>query len=131
MELTGLFFSALLSATVLPGGSEAVLVYLDSSEKYGFWELLSVATVGNTLGGMSSYLIGRVFPQRQFEKKSVQKAISTFSRYGSPILLLSWVPVVGDAFCVAAGWFRMNWIVAAIFIGIGKTARYAVLLAIL
>ncbi len=131
MELGGLFLSALLSATVLPGGSEAVLVYLDSRAERGFWTLLAVASVGNTIGGMSSYILGRLFPQRQSNKKGVQKAIAKITKYGSPVLLLSWVPIIGDVLCVGAGWLRINWLVSAIFIGVGKTARYTVLLVVL
>lgn len=131
MELGGLFLSALLSATILPGGSEAILVYLDSLAEHGFWTLLAVASIGNTIGGMTSYLLGRIFPQRQFTRTGVQKAIARISKYGSPALLLSWVPFIGDVLCVAAGWLRINWLVSVIFIGVGKTARYAVLLAIL
>ncbi|MDE0310589.1 MAG: DedA family protein [Acidiferrobacterales bacterium] len=131
MELGGLFLSALLSATVLPGGSEAILVYLDSLAEYGFWTLLAVASAGNTLGGMTSYLLGRIFPKRRFTSASASKAIAGISRYGPPLLLLSWVPVIGDGLCVAAGWLRINWLLSAILIGAGKTARYAVVLVVL
>ena len=128
MDLASLFVSALLSATILPGGSEALLVYLDAAAEHGFWTLLLVASVGNTIGGMTSYLLGRIFPMRQSKKKGVQNAVEKVTRYGPPILLLSWVPLIGDALCVGAGWLRVNWVYAAILIGVGKTARYAVLL---
>lgn len=128
MDLTGLFVSALLSATLLPGGSEAILVYLDAMTEHGFWTLLAVASIGNTIGGMTSYLLGRIFPHRQARKKDIQNAIEKITRYGPPVLVLSWVPIIGDVLCVGAGWLRINWIVSAIYIGVGKTARYAFLL---
>jgi len=46
-------------------------------------------------------------------------------------LLLSWLPVIGDPLCAAAGWLRLHWLLSLVFIGVGKTARYAVLLYLL
>ncbi len=105
-----------------------ILVYLNHSTSHGFWTLLSVAAAGNTLGGMTSYLIGRVVPTLHNDKPKLQASIARIKHYGLPVLLLSWVPLMGDVLCVAAGWMRINWIAAAIFIGIGKTLRYAVIL---
>lgn len=131
MDLTALFFSAFLAATLLPGGSEALLVYLDHISQHGFWILLATATVGNTLGGMVSYAMGRIIPAHRLSKPNLQRALIKIRQYGAPILVLAWVPFVGDALCVAAGWVRLNWISAAVFIGIGKTARYALVMAVL
>ncbi len=126
-----MFFSAFLAATLLPGGSEALLVYLDHISQHGFWILLATATVGNTLGGMVSYAMGRIIPAHRLSKPNLQRALIKIRQYGAPILVLAWVPFVGDALCVAAGWVRLNWISAAVFIGIGKTARYALVMAVL
>ena len=131
MELSALFFSAFLAATLLPGGSEVTLLYLDHTSQHGFWNLLVAATAGNTLGGMLSYGIGRVIPASKTKSKNFQQAVNRVQKYGSPILLLSWVPLIGDVLCVAAGWIRMHWLIAAVFIGIGKTLRYALLLLVL
>ena len=131
MDLTALFFSAFLAATLLPGGSEALLIYLDHVSQHGFWILLATATVGNTLGGMVSYAMGRIIPAHRLSKPNLQRALIKIRQYGAPILVLAWVPFVGDALCVAAGWVRLNWISAAVFIGIGKTARYALVMAVL
>jgi len=49
-------------------------------------------------------------------------------RFGAPVLLLSWLPVVGDPLCVAAGWLRLPWIAAFMFIALGKGLRYAALI---
>ena len=131
-SLWSLFVSAFLSSTLLPGGSEAVLVYLSSNETHSYLTLLTVATMGNTLGGMTSWglgwLIAIKYPARGLVKPAHQKAVVRIQHWGSPALLLSWLPVVGDPLCVAAGWLRVHWLASLVFIGIGKTARYAVLL---
>ena len=86
----------------------------------GLWPALAVATVGNTLGGSSSYLVGRLFPHR----KLGGRALEWVRRWGSPALLLSWVPIIGDALCVAAGWLRLNIWWSVLFMAIGKFGRY-------
>lgn len=126
-SLLALFTSSFLAATLLPGGSEAVLAGVLIAYPNLLWQALILATIGNTLGGMSSYLIGRLIP----DEKTMLKKIGNTSRYlewihshGAPILLLSWAPVIGDALCVAAGWLRVNWISAMIFMALGKFVRY-------
>lgn len=130
--LWGLFVSAFISSTLFPGGSEVVLAVLGSKDSYDPAVLLAVATVGNTLGGMSSWGIGRLlamrFPARGLLKQQHQHALLRLQRWGSPTLLFSWLPVVGDPLCLAAGWLRMNWLVSLLFIATGKAVRYAVLL---
>lgn len=119
-SLWALFASSFLAATLLPGGSEAVLFGVLHMHPGEVWPALGVATLGNTLGGMSSYLIGRLLPQAR-----PLKGLDAVRRYGSPVLLLSWVPVVGDPLCVAAGWLRLNPWLALLCIAAGKFARYA------
>lgn len=128
--LGGLFASAFLSATLLPGGSEAVLAYLAADRGYDPLTLLAVASVGNTLGGMSSWIIGRLLPAGRIQRPGEHRAVARIRRYGSPALLLSWVPIVGDPLCVAAGWLRVPWCRALAFIAAGKIARYAVVLVV-
>ena len=86
---------------------------------------LAVATFGNTLGGMSTYLLGRLLPNKG--QSLDPKRIATVSRYGSISLLLSWTPLVGDALCAAAGWLRLNWLDCLLWMSIGKAARYIVI----
>lgn len=128
MGLTAVFFSAFAAATLLPGGSEAVLAYADNAGYGDDVLLLVVATLGNTLGGMTSWLIGRVLPERRGSGDRAQRAIAHVRRWGPAVLLLSWVPLIGDPLCVAAGWLRINWLAALVFMAIGKAARYAVIL---
>ncbi len=128
IDLWGLFASAFLSSTLLPGGSEVVLAMLAHRGERDLPLLLAVATAGNTLGAMSSWLIGRLLPERWLEKPEHERALQRVRRWGSPVLLLSWLPVVGDPLCVAAGWLRIPWLPALAFIAAGKAARYLVIL---
>src|SRR5215813_9836140 len=119
LSLGGLFASSFLSATLLPGNSEIVLVALLHQAPALKWPALLVATIGNTLGGMTSYAIGRFIP-----KPREGRAVAWLKRYGPAALLLAWAPIVGDALCVASGWLRQNVLAAAAFIAVGKFARY-------
>ena len=121
-SLWTLFASSFLAATLLPGGSEVVLFGVLKLHPQQLWAALGVATLGNTLGGLSSYMIGRLIPQRQ-----QMKGLAAVQRYGAPVLLLSWVPIVGDPLCVAAGWLRLNPWWSALCIALGKFARYWIL----
>jgi membrane protein YqaA with SNARE-associated domain len=119
ITLGALFASSFLAATLLPGGSEAVLFAVLKMHPEQFWPALGVATLGNTLGGLSSYLLGRLIPQTK-----PLKGLATVQRWGSPALLLSWVPLLGDPLCVAAGWLRLNPLLASVYICVGKFVRY-------
>ena len=124
-SLWALFASSFLAATLLPGGSEAVLFAVLKLHPGQFWLALGIATLGNTLGGMSSYLIGRIIPQRKD-----LRGLRAVQKYGSPSLLLSWVPILGDPLCVAAGWLRLDPWRSALFMGLGKFGRYMVIASI-
>jgi membrane protein YqaA with SNARE-associated domain len=124
-SLWTLFASSFLAATLLPGGSEAMLFGVLKLHPEQLGPALGIATLGNTLGGMTSYLIGRLLPQ-----KEGLPGLPTVRRYGSPALLLSWVPIIGDPLCVAAGWLRLDPWLAALFIALGKLARYVAIAAL-
>jgi membrane protein YqaA with SNARE-associated domain len=123
-SLLSLFASSFLAATLLPGGSEAVLFAVLKAYPETLWTALAVATLGNTLGGMVSFGMGWLLPQTQ-QLKHVEKV----RKFGAPVLLLSWVPLIGDALCLAAGWLRLNPWQAVLYIAIGKFARYWVIAA--
>jgi membrane protein YqaA with SNARE-associated domain len=82
-----------------------------------------LATIGNTLGGLTSYGVGRLLPK----PATAPRALAIARRWGVPALLLSWLPVIGDALCVASGWLRQNLAAAALAIAVGKLARYLAL----
>ncbi len=118
--LGGLALSAFLAATLLPGGSEAVLAgLLVLRPELGLTAVLT-ATAANTAGGMSTWLLGRLLP-----RKETTPRLATLRRWGSVALLLSWVPVIGDALCVAAGVLRLNWAACLLWMAVGKGLRYA------
>jgi membrane protein YqaA with SNARE-associated domain len=121
--LGALFLSSFLAATLLPGGSEFVFAGVLATGAASLWPALAVATIGNTLGGLSSYLVGRLVPDR----KVGGRALEWVRRWGSPLLLLSWVPIIGDAFCVAAGWLRLNIWWSVFFMALGKLGRYYII----
>jgi membrane protein YqaA with SNARE-associated domain len=118
-SLLSLFTSSLLGATLLPGGSEAVLFAVLKAYPDSLWLALFAATLGNTLGGMISFAMGRLFPPT----KAI-KHVDKVRLYGTPTLLLAWLPIIGDALCLASGWLRLNPWQAALFMAIGKFARY-------
>lgn len=130
--LFSLFLSAFVSSTLLPGGSEVLLVYLATQSTENLWWLWAVASTGNTLGGVVSWLMGywliKRFPQRGLDEEKHQRGLSWLRRWGSVSLLLSWVPIIGDPLCFAAGWLKLSFIWSLVFIAIGKALRYAFLL---
>ena len=122
-SLWALFVSAFVSSTILPGNSEIVLVAVLRSGATLPAVAVAVATAGNTLGGLTTYGLGRLLPSRLPEGA----ALARVRRFGSAALLLSWVPVAGDALCAAAGWLKLSWIACTLAMAAGKLLRYAVL----
>lgn len=122
LSLWALFASSFVSATILPGNSEIVLLAVLKAGGASPALAVAVATVGNTLGGMTTYAMGRAVPSRLPAGRAVERT----RRYGPALLLLSWVPVAGDAFCAAAGWLRLPWPACLLAMAAGKLARYLV-----
>ena len=122
-SLAALFAAAFVSATVLPANSEIVLAAFVRAFPERFAAAVAVATVGNTLGGLTTYGLGRLVPARYVPHA---RALAWVKRYGAAALLLSWVPLVGDALCAAAGWLRVPAWAAALAMAAGKLARYLV-----
>jgi membrane protein YqaA with SNARE-associated domain len=119
--LAALFAAAFVSATLLPANSEIVLLAVLDAFPERFVEAIAVATVGNTLGGLTTYGIGRLAPGR---KGPDARAIAWMRRHGAWVLLLSWLPIIGDALCAAAGWLRVGVAPALAAMAAGKLARY-------
>ncbi len=132
----GLFLNAFLAATLIPLSSEAVLAALSRADGFDTALLFAVATLGNTLGAMVNWWLGRYclhwrerkwFP---FDAGQLDRAGGRFRRYGLWLLLLAWVPIVGDPLTFAAGVLRVRLLPFVILVGIGKAARYAAVLAV-
>jgi membrane protein YqaA with SNARE-associated domain len=132
--LSGLFLSSFLAATLLPGGSELVLLGLLALHPEQTLPALLLATLGNTLGGMTTYGMGRLVPAKvgagdmkspaAVTAKFAANHVAQLQRWGPPALLLAWAPIVGDALCAAAGWLRLAWLPCALWMALGKAARY-------
>ena len=119
-ELLGLLAASFLASTLVPLPSEAALfAYLQAYPERSTLAV-AIATFGNTAGGMTSYLIGRFIPQKEFHPG----AMSLVRRWGAPVTFLAFLPIVGDALCVAAGWLRIHWLAALAFMAAGRAARY-------
>jgi len=131
----GLFATAFLAATIFPMQSEAVLVGLILSDRYSLVGLVLVASVGNTLGAAVNWMLGRGI--ERFRDKSwfpvkpdkLEKAQAWYRKYGRWSLLLSWLPIGGDALTVVAGVLREPFWIFLILVFIGKSLRYVVLAA--
>lgn len=129
LEIGGLFLSAFVSSTIAPGGSEAVLAYMVTEGYYQSEHLVLVATIGNTLGAMTTWGLGMLaakkFPLAPMLSAKNQKALAIVRKRGAWALLLSWLPVIGDAFCFAGGWLRIPIVSGCLAIMLGKLGRYA------
>lgn len=136
LTYASLFAVAFLAATLLPVQSEAVLAGLLSLSEEPWGPLLAVATIGNTLGAVVNWALGRGIEsyqnRRWFPVKpgQLEKAKAHYQRWGRWCLFFSWVPVVGDAFTVLAGVLRERLWVFVVLVGAGKLARYLVVAAV-
>jgi membrane protein YqaA with SNARE-associated domain len=128
-----LFGSAFLSATLLPGSSEAVLLGLLASGTGQPALLVTVASLGNIAGATVNWSMGRYFllfkDRSWFPIKDATnaRAQAWFARYGIWSLLLSWVPIIGDPLTLVAGIMRVSIGQFLIFVGVGKVLRYALI----
>ena len=130
----GLFFSALISSTLLPGGSEVLLAWLLTESEHSHLLLWGAATGGNVLGslltwGMGYWIAGR-YPLRALDKPGHQRARRWLESYGPFGLLLAWLPIVGDPLCLVAGWLRFGFLISMVMITLGKALRYAVVIGL-
>lgn len=129
----GLFLASFLGASVVPLSSEPLLMALIAAGADPILSLL-VATSGNWLGGMSSYLIGRAGNWQWIEKwfrtphAKVLAWQHDIMRYGPLLAAFSWVPIVGDAASLALGFFRAPLWPTALFMLVGRFTRYLLLI---
>ncbi|MFG1388740.1 YqaA family protein [Xanthobacter versatilis] len=132
----GLFLVALAAATILPMQSETVLVALVLADARPAWALVAVASVGNVLGSMINWGLGRGierFSGRRWfpvSEAALARAQRWYRRYGKWSLLLSWMPVIGDPLTVVAGVLREPFGTFLLIVALAKIVRYAVLAAL-
>ncbi len=130
--LWGVFFAALLSATVLPGSSEVVLIALITAYPAQAWPGFGVALAGNLVGCLLSFFMGHAARQgyERFQNVKVdldRPMVRRLRRRGPPALVLSFLPLLGDALVLAAGWLKMPFWASLFWIAVGKGARYLLL----
>jgi membrane protein YqaA with SNARE-associated domain len=131
----GLFLASFFAATIFPFQSEAFLAALVVAGDHPWWLLLIVASAGNVFGAVVNWLLGRFLyefrDRRWFPVKAaaLERAGRHYRRWGVWSLLFAWVPFIGDPLTVVAGIFRTNLVLFFVLVAIGKTARYALLVA--
>jgi membrane protein YqaA with SNARE-associated domain len=133
--LSTVFVVAMLSATLLPMGSEPAVFGLLKLNPELFWPVLLVATVGNTVGGAISWWMGwgaeRTYERLRHHPPHEARALQWLHRFGPKACLLSWLPLVGDPLCAVAGWLRLPFWPCVGYMAIGKFARYLTMTAAL
>lgn len=127
-----LFIVSFLSATLLPLGSEALLIY-DISQNYNLFLLWLFATLGNSIGSMVNYILGYkgegyLVEKNYLKEEKLDKAKIFFDKYGVWSLWLSWLPIVGDPLTFVAGVLRYDFKVFALIVTFAKGLRYAVVI---
>lgn len=127
MAYVTLFGWSFLAATLVPLGSEPALAVL-AARAYPFWPLVLVATAGNYLGACTTYWIAKkaaALAGARREGGATPRAVRLVAERGAPILLLSWVPLVGDALVAAAGAAGTPFLAFSLWTAAGKFLRYA------
>ena len=123
-----LFFSAFISATLFPLGSEALFIY-DINEGYNIYLLLFFATIGNSLGSIFNYFLGLkgekyLIRKKLLSEKMILKLKNYFDKYGFYCLLFSWLPIIGDPLTFVAGILKYDLKKFVIIVTIAKFLRY-------
>lgn len=129
-----MFITAFSSATLIPMGSEAVLIY-NLTQEYDLLLMFSVAVIGNTLGSFVNYYLGfkgeeYLLRKKYLKEQTIIKHKITFDKYGSLALLLAWVPLLGDGLTFVAGMLRYSLLKFSIYVFLSKLFRYAIVVII-
>ena len=125
----GLFITSFLASTIVPLGSEGVVMYM-AIRGYNMAAVVIIASIGNYLGACTTYLLGRIGRERLLEKyikmdrDELKKAEKIFKKYGPPALLFTWLPIVGDALAAMGGLFELSFSIFSLYVFIGKLLRY-------
>lgn len=136
MAYAGIFTASFLAATILPAQSEGGLALLISSGTHSLAFLIFFASLGNTLGALVNWFLGRSLEtlksRRWFpvKEKQLDQAKRWYGKFGWWSLLLSWVPIIGDPITVASGFFRTPILLFLLIVAAAKTFRYLVVAAI-
>ncbi len=125
----GIFAGSFLAATVIPFSSDLLLIGALIAGSDPLFTFIS-ATIGNWLGGLSSYYVGYLGKWEWIEKwfrvkrETLERQKTRINRHGSIIALLTWLPFIGDVLAIALGFYKVNFVKSAIFMLIGKGVRF-------
>ena len=124
--LPAVFISSFVSATLLPIGSEPILFGYITVNPHLYWVAILIATIGNTLGGMFDWWLGLLAHNKlkTLQGPKNERLKLWLEQHGPKMLLLSWLPGIGDPLCLAAGWLRLAWTPCLIYMFFGKLLRY-------
>jgi membrane protein YqaA with SNARE-associated domain len=128
--LASVFIISLLSATLLPLGSEPAVFAVVKANASLFWPTILVATVGNTIGGVIDYWLG-YGAHEVFAKERKTRWFGWLERYGAKTMLLAWLPGIGDPLCTVAGWLKLPFWPSVCYMAIGKFLRYLTMTSML
>ena len=131
LGLLGLFISSFIAATIIPFSSELVLSFLLANQ-YPLEMCLFIATLGNWLGGISSYGLGRLGEWTYIKyftglhKTKIKKVREKVNKWKSPLAFFCWLHLVGDIFAVGLGFYKINFIKVSLWMFVGKMIRYVI-----
>jgi membrane protein YqaA with SNARE-associated domain len=128
--LTSVFFISLVSATLLPLGSEPAVFAVVKANGALFWPAVAVAATGNTIGGAIDYWMGYGAKQA-FSKERESRWFGWLQRFGAKAMLLSWLPGIGDPLCTLGGWLKLPFWPCIFYMAVGKFLRYVTMTAAL
>lgn len=128
--LTSVFFISIVSATLLPMGSEPAVFAVIKANEALFWPAILVGTLGNTIGGAIDYWMGYGAKQA-FAKERRTRWFGWLERFGAKAMLLAWLPVVGDPLCTLGGWLKLPFWPCVFYMAIGKFLRYVTMTTLL
>lgn len=131
LGLVGLFIGSFLASTIVPFSSDVLFIGILAT---GISPVacLIVATIGNWFGGITSYAVGHIGKWEWIEKwfhvkeETLVKQKENISKYGPPLGLVSWLPIVGDLFAIGMGFYRINFWKCSIYMLIGRFLRFLV-----
>ena len=129
--LPAVFVVALISATLLPMGSEPVVFGYVKLNPDMFWVTVLVATVGNTIGGMVNYWLAFGAHQVLARDKHTPRALAWLERMGPKACFFAFLPAIGDPLTAVAGWLKMPWGPVLLWQAAGKLTRYTLFTALL
>eukprot|EP01030_Chromulinospumella_sphaerica_P018382 gene18382-18242_t len=128
--LTSVFLVSLISATLVPLGSEPAVFAVVKANPALFCAAIGVATLGNTLGGAIDYWMGYQ-AKRSFARERQSRWFHWLERYGAKTMLLSWLPGIGDPLCTLGGWLHLPFWPSIAYMAIGKLLRYLTMTTLL